>query len=195
MRRVAVLGVPRGGTSMTVGLLRILGYQMPESKWDPVCILGEATRLRYVLNEDELRYEELAERVMALPDNTVWKDPVVGEYAHLIDWSTWDVVTIRRQTGKVEDSERRWMGQEESVGTRQRANKWYRNIRNALVETPPAQRLHLPMSHVQSRPRQALLLLSGLSGPMPTGQQVYQALDFVKPGYRCPLPGACELIH
>lgn len=189
-----MLGVPRGGTSVTVGLLRILGYKMPGPEWDPVCILGEATRLRYVLNKDELTYEELAERVMALPDGTVWKDPVVGEYAHLIDWSTWDVVTVRRKTSAVEDSERRWMG-EGYEGTGERAAKWYRAIQDALIETPPAEHMHLPMNHIQRKPHSALVFFSGLTGPLPTREQRDLTREFVQPGYRCPMPGTCEICN
>lgn len=193
-RRVAVLGVPRGGTSMTVGLLRILGYDMPGLGWDPVCILGEATRLRYVQNPDDLTYEELAERVMDLPDGTVWKDPVVGEYAHLIDWSTWDVVTVRRKASHVQDSEQRWMG-EGFEGTGHRASLWYQKINTALEASPPARRLHLTMSQMQRSPRAALRDMAHLYGREPTGQQIYQALEFVSPGYRCPLPLGCPICN
>jgi hypothetical protein len=199
MRRVAVLGVPRGGTSMTVGLLRILGYRLPSAEWEPQCLTGESKRLRAVENPDEPSYEALAQRVMALPDGIVWKDPCVGEYAHLMDWSSWDVVTVHRPVEEVRASEERWTNPEWAQSVPERVSVWETAYLGSLVATTAANWTHVDTPWMRSNPMLAAAKLRqslGLGGMEDGGARYALAADFIhdqESGYWCPLPGSCEV--
>jgi hypothetical protein len=183
---------------MTVGLLRILGYRLPSAEWEPQCWTGESKRLRAVENPDEPSYEALAQRVMALPDGIVWKDPCVGEYAHLMDWSTWDVVTVHRPVEEVQASEARWTNHEWAEGVPERAKRWETIYLGSLVAVSPARWAHLDMGYVRNSPvlatarlRQGLRVAAVADG----GARYQLAADFIhqESGYRCPRPGSCEV--
>lgn len=105
--RIAVVGVIRGGTSMTVGLLRILGWRLPPDHL-PSCPPGEARALRIHNNGRTLTADQVADQVNQLGDGIVWKDPAVALYADRIDWTRWAIVRVRRGHRDVADSMGRW---------------------------------------------------------------------------------------
>jgi hypothetical protein len=197
VRRVAVLGVPRSGTSMTVGLLRILGYRLPDAQWMPDCLLGESARLRLNANPDALTDTALAKRVMSLPDGVVWKDPCIGEYAHLMDWSSWDAVTVHRDVDEVQASEGQWVGPEWAQGVPQRVARWESTYLGSLIRTAPHRWTRIEMQDIRTEPVATLI---GLAGSLRSHWDIHEdALVSVSTfihqdsGYRCPLPGSCEV--
>lgn len=186
--RVAVLGVPRGGTSMVVGLLRVLGYRLPDA--DPDCVLGESRLLRWVGSPMEGDPKALAVAVGALPDGVVWKDPAVALYADHINWSGWSVVRVRRDPHAVAESEQRWIGARVDPMI-DRAREW-----GTRLDRIPAV-LELGFAAVRNRPLLALEALGEVTGRAVTLGARTQALAFVRadPGYHCPTPGSCPLTH
>ena len=185
MSRVAVLGVPRGGTTLTVGLLRILGYRLPDV--EPCCLHGESRRLRATDSPLASDLPRLAAEVDALPDGVVWKDPSVGRYAHLIDWSGWLTVRVRRPLDAVLASEERWIPGRDQEALAEQATAW-----DCALDLIPAQ-IHLSAEMIRAHPIQQLQRLAGVTRLMT--MQISRAEDFIRPagGYHCPLPVTCIL--
>lgn len=189
MRRVAVLGVPRGGTSLVVGLLRILGYQLPPGNTS--CLLGESRIIRWAGSPLQGDIDLLVPLIDALPDGVVWKDPAVALYADRIDWTGWDVIRVTRNPVDVAASEARW--QDDPVDQQhlaERACDWA-----ARLDAVPALET-FEASWVRAAPQIALDGLSReLRGSAPTRTQQALTHAFVHRGggYRCPLPETCPL--
>lgn len=187
--RVAVLGVPRGGTSMAVGMLRILGFRLPDV--DPDCVLGESRRLRWADSPLHDTPEVLAGEVDRLPDRVVWKDPAVAMYADLIDWSSWLVVRVVRDPHAVAASEDRWLGGVDRWAMIDRAREW-----TARLNHIPAS-AEVTFTALRARPLIALDHLADATGRRVTRSARDQVMAFVQDtsGYRCPVPGTCQLNH
>lgn len=186
--RVAVVGVPRGGTSTVVGLLRIAGFLLPAD--DPVCYVGES---RVYRPDGRRNLKQIAARVNTLPYRTVWKDPQVARYAELVDWSRWRIVRVTRDHAAVGESERRWSGQLVGPMT-SRAREWNSRLNLHL----PEPHITLAAEDVAADPARALAALTVALGLVyPTQRQLGQAVQFVQldGGYRCPLPADCSLPH
>lgn len=185
--RVAVLGVPRGGTSMVANLLRIAGFRLPAD--DPVCPLGESRAYRPDAGRN---LKQLAARVETLPLGTVWKDPQVARYVDQIDWRTWKTVRVVREPVAVGDSEMRWSGQSASAMAK-RAVEWNTKLGAALPDVDLILYEHEVRNTPGSRTLAILNLFLGLYDSTP--EQIAQARAYVQPssGYRCPLPGECDL--
>lgn len=195
--RLAVLGVPRGGTSMVTGLARILGLSLPPAEFEPVCEYGEARWLRYADPEhggDTLR---ILGGLATLPGGTVWKDPAVSDYAEHVDWSSWYVVHVRRDARDVAASERRHGHLAPLQEHRARAVRRYADIDVALWRQGVEPDLSVTFEEVAHDP---LRVLGDLSRVLhlnpPTVSQDHAAVEFVRPGgYRCPVPETCTLEH
>lgn len=186
--RVAVAGVPRGGTSAVVGLLRIAGFTLPGSVSEQICAQGESRSHRW----EATSVYDLVRRVDRLPDGTVWKDPQVARYAHCIDWSTWRVVRVWRHPDEVGDAEYRWTKQD-TLEMRSRAARWNFTLDEEIPGASFAALTHFTavISNVELVQTELHFVL-GLDPP--TDAQRLAALDFtVRSGYRCPLPESCEI--
>lgn len=191
--RVAVMGVPRGGTSLTVGLLRILGYELPEGATNETCPFGESPTHRLLENPGAPTVNRLVKHVSELPPGTVWKDPAVGEYAHLIDWSTWDVVSVYRPPALVMESEKRWG--HTVLRADQRAQRWYQAMGKARDVTHPRRSLNLDLRDIREDPVWALHKMALRLGLETDPWLDLMAKMFVQPsgGYQCPVVGACSV--
>lgn len=195
--RVAVLGVPRGGTSAVTGLLRILGFSLPPERFEPECILGESRRLRLIDPDYGQNAGAILGGLLALPDGTVWKDPAVGDYAHRVSWRGWRTVLVERDPFEVAASERRHgylLPTEVHVSA---ARHRYRMIGRALAAQGVVPDLVVPFDSARlDAPRTLVALTEALALPHPTAEQVRYATDFLRPGgYRCPLPDVCGHRH
>jgi hypothetical protein len=180
--KVAVLGLPRGGTSAVVGMLRILGLDLPPAQFYPDCRFGEARGLRI---NSGTTVEHTIYGLSHLPDNVVWKDPAVGAYAHRVPWGEFDeVVRVYRPLDDCISAERRW-GHPGVQPSRDR--EWL-----AAIETVPAQ-----VVDFDTLRRKPLLALSDLAAdlglPVPSlvQQDATEAFILSTSGYRCPLPSTC----
>lgn len=182
--RVAVLGLPRGGTSAVVGLLRILGLELPPAEYRPVCMFGEAKGLR--INAGTT-VEKTIEGLSRLPDDVVWKDPAVGAYVHQVPWGVFDeIVRVHRPLDECLSAERRW-GQRGVTMSRER--EW-----SDAISTVPA-RTVVEFSDLRQHPQQTLFdLASDLALPSPSLIQQDMAEAFIRneSGYRCPFPNSCR---
>lgn len=189
MSRVAVLGVPRGGTTLAVGLLRILGYRLPDA--DPCCLLGESRRLRWADSPLHDNIPQLACEIDALPDGVVWKDPTVAMYAAQIDWSEWTVIRVIRDPHSVAASEQRWLPDAHTpVELIERARQWA-----SVLDAVPAA-LRIGVSVMRARPVHALQMLAHATADThPMEDALERATAFIRAegGYHCPRPGACGL--
>lgn len=191
--KIAVVGVPRGGTSLVSGLVRILGFRLPGPEGFQVCDLGENKVLRRFDNPHKVNARDLSIRINAIPDDEglVWKDPAVAMYAHYVRWSSWRVIRVDRDPDAVAASERRW--RQNIPNARKRAEDMYRIIGDRI----PYPTLRMQMEDVRSEPVEALHKIADmLDVSAPTAKQEGAAKFFAsQPGYRCPIPGACTLPH
>lgn len=189
MNRVAVLGVPRGGTSLVVGLLRILGYQLPAQ--DPDCLFGESRTLRWADSPLGGDVRELVRLVGQVPGGVVWKDPAVGLYCHGIDWTQWRTVRVVRDLDAVVASEVAHGSTEDPGYLRERAEDWGAALDRVVV---PDVLVSLEAIVFAPGPTFTALGMT-LTGVAPSVNQQAMARSFVDPdgGYSCPLPWSCEL--
>lgn len=172
---------------MLVGLLRILGYQLPAE--DPCCLLGESRVLRWADSPLTGDIPELVRRIEEIPDGVVWKDPAVAVYADEVDWSDWDVIRVTRNHRDVAASEVRWLtGPVDEQEMAERAAEW-----SARLDRIPAAET-FEAGWVREAPLYALDTLThelGLSTPTGGHRALAQAFIRHGGGYFCPLPGAC----
>lgn len=186
--RVAVVGVPRGGTSVVVGLLRIAGFTLPGSVSEQICAQGESMSHRW----EATSVHDLVRRVDNLSDGTVWKDPQVARYSHQVDWSTWRVVRVWRDSDEVGDAEFRWTKQN-MFEMMTRAFSWNRILDENIPMRSLAALTHFS-TVISDVERTQTELHYALDIAPPTEMQRLAALDFtVRSGYRCPLPESCEI--
>lgn len=188
MRKVAVLGVPRGGTSLAVGLIRILGYSLPEQS--PLCLYGESEVLRWANSPLGGDLDRLVPLVEQVPDGVVWKDPSVGLYSDRVEWLEWKTVRVLRDPVEVVSCEIRRGNPQDPDYLFDRTREWSA----ALNEIPIS--VTLSMRQMMNNPLRSLDELSvALVGRHPTRLEQVVANRFVRPlgGYHCPFSGACDL--
>jgi hypothetical protein len=174
---------------MIVGLLRILGYQLPDL--DPCCILGESRILRWAGSPLGGDLDQLTTLIGQVPDGVVWKDPAVAVYLDRLDLTSWDVVTVTRDPATVAASEARWLTEPVDTDDLQdRAADWA-----ARVAAVPAL-VTLEADTVRATPLTALEALAHtLLGEDVSGGHRALAAAFVRGGggYHCPFPRGCDL--
>lgn len=184
--KVAVVGLPRSGTSATVGLLRILGFDLPPAQYVPRCDAGEAQKLR----APDGPVEPVVEALAQLPDNVVWKDPAVGRYADQVPWEVFDVVVrLERAGDDILDSERHWGISAPRGALAERNARWKKNLlANAPID------LTTSLEGIRQRPMLSMGALAAVTGEKLDEVKRMQAREFVKRqgGYICPIPDRCE---
>lgn len=185
--RIAVVGLPRGGTSALVGMLRILGFGLPEGSECPSC---EHEELRAPMSTKEAK--RIVKRLKGLPDGIVWKDPSAGSYADLIPWDMFTVVRIHRIESHTVEAERRRVPQGHPDAT-ERNRKWSASIGEHVVPDLDVsfELMKVAPLYVGNMITQEL----GLPDMDPGQREAISKFIRRAPGYRCPLPGTCQASH
>lgn len=189
---VAVVGVPRSGTSWAAGLARILGHQIPGPTQYHECAKSETGWLRRLDPSQPWRNVlHYADHLNHLePDRpVVWKDPTAAPAAHLINWDRWTVIEVRRGPEQVADSELRWLP--EQPRTRTQIVTQHREWTAMLADTLPPDRLVLDFPILRRLPaRRGLEAVAAHIGVTVTRQHRDMARRFVAAqSYACPLGG------
>lgn len=183
--RVAVVGLPRTGTSAIAGMLRILGFEIVEGSECPSC---EHEDLRSPMSREGA--VQVIKKLHDLPDGFLWKDPSVGEYADMVPWNLFKVVRIHRLEQDTIDAEVRRVPRGHPAPA-ERNRRWAASIGEHVIAD-----VNISFELMKISPDGVLDLITiGLGLPRATASQRLAVDRFIQrePGYRCPLPRSCTV--
>ena len=186
--RLAVWGVPKSGTSLTVGLARILGFRLPAVGLTR-CHVGEVTAGRLDGNDASAL---IPRTVHDIEPGAVWKDPCAGAYVDQLTLADdWIHVRVSRDPHDTWLSEHRHPhGAHLSEATiTDRNRRWLDAIDRRVTPV-----LVLPFDLLRHDPVEAMRQLAavtvGMDAVNPIAIRKVEA--YVADGYGCPDVGDCS---